>query len=103
MSEEAPPLAPLQVASLDDAKLDDLFTDLEALAVDLEVTLRHQAVGGEVSEGAYQRSSLSEARASLRAREVLGVKIRYAFGGARWWDTLIPLESGARLVRMKDT
>jgi hypothetical protein len=90
------PLPSLQDAVLDDATLDQLFFDLEASAELCAVLVK-----GAPSEHAEDAPlSLAGARETLRAGG-RAVQIRYRYGGAEWWDTLVPTPGGTRLVRIE--
>ena len=47
--------------------------------------------------------TLEQVEELLRTRSVRGVQIRYQFEHGTWCDTLLPLDAGIRLVRMKQT
>ena len=45
--------------------------------------------------------TLADARRLLEERAVRGLQIRYRYDGADWWDTLMVLPEGWRLVRIR--
>lgn len=90
------PLPPLQDTTLDEATLDALFLDVGALAELVAVVVRPRE-GLARSVGA----SLEAAREALRSGEAAGVQLRYRLQGSEWWDTLMRVEGGVRLVRIE--
>lgn len=97
MSEDLP-LPTLQETVLDDARLDDLFADVAREAELLEIVFK----GGAEAHAPEPdpRAPLAAARAALRDRTVFGVQLRYVHDGVEWWDTLMLVPGGTRLVRM---
>jgi hypothetical protein len=93
----AVPLAELIQADLDPATLDALFTDLAALCDVREVTLK----GAADHLAGTTAVTLAEAQAALTAGRIRGAQIRYGYQGEVWWDTLLRLPQGVRLVRMR--
>ena len=47
-----------------------------------------------------QQLTLADARRLLEARAVRGLQLRYRYDNADWWDTLMVLPDGFRLVRL---
>jgi hypothetical protein len=47
--------------------------------------------------------SLELARNALAAGVASAVQLRYRFGGQEWWDTLVRIEGGVRLIRISHT
>ncbi len=91
-------LPPLQEGLLDERMVDDLFGDIAAGAELLEIVWKG---GAEAHAGDPDtRSSLVAARTALRERTVFGVQLRYVHAGVEWWDTLMLVQGGTRLVRM---
>jgi hypothetical protein len=86
---------PLQVAVLDEGTVDQLFFDVGAAAELIDVAVR----GGEDVRGAVSRPGLGEARDALVSGRAVGIQLRYRFRGVEWWDTLVRIEGGVRLVR----
>jgi hypothetical protein len=90
-------LPELQDQILDPATLGRLFTDLETSTRILEVVYKGAA---EVADAQPGSRDLAAARLALDERRVLGVQIRYVFAGRQWWDTLLPVAGGVRLIRI---
>jgi hypothetical protein len=87
----------LQDALLDDATVDALFHDVSSSTQLLEIVFKGSA---EQMTPEPAEASLARARTALRERTVFGVQLRYRFGATEWWDTLIPMPGGVRLVRI---
>lgn len=90
-------LPALTQANLDEATLEQLFTDIAACTKVLEVTAKvapKQLVP-------QRRLTLADAHALIRARSVRGVQIRYEYEGFEWWDTIIIDGDGPRVVRIR--
>lgn len=90
-------LPPLQRAVLSGDELDALFFDVEAAAELIEVVPKY----GPTTRASDARPSLAEARALVRAGEVVAVQLRYRHQGKEWWDTLMPRANGTELVRIE--
>lgn len=88
-------LAPLQIADLDPARLRDLATDVAALGEELEVRVKRRE--GYVDPEA--RRGLDDAVAELLSGGAMAVQLRYRFDGRIYWDTLLAMPHGFRLVR----
>ncbi len=91
-------LPELHQAVLDVATVEQLFADIAQCAQVIEVGCKHgscRRVGGE------QRQTLEQARDLLLHNQVRGVQIRYLFDGGLWWDTLLRVEGGFRLTRIR--
>ncbi len=88
-------VTPLQVAMLDAEMLEQVFFDVGAAAELLEVAIK----GGAETRGAVGGVGLEEARDALVSGTAVGVKLRYRYRGTEWWDTLVRVEGGVRLVR----
>lgn len=100
MTAEEPPQAghaKLQEAILDEPTLDRLFSDLELDGELLEIVYKGAPEEHAAEPGA---SELAKARAALRERRVFGVQLRYLHGDIEWWDTLMVVPQGVRLVRI---
>ncbi len=89
------PLPDMFQADLDDAGVDELFTDLAAHADVQHIRMRD----GPTPDGCA--TTLGEARAHLLSGEVSGVQIIYRFDGEGWLDTLMRTDAGIRLVRVR--
>ncbi len=95
--EEPPPLPDLQDAVLAEAEVDALFADLATHATVGEIVWK----GGATDRAQGAAPSLQDAREALRSGAVRGVQIRYLHEGRRWWDTLMRVPGGVRLVRIE--
>ncbi|WP_437707251.1 hypothetical protein WMF45_26305 [Sorangium sp. So ce448] len=97
------PLPPLQEAVLDEATLDQLFFDLAEAAELVSVSLKAGATAraGDLPRAGSAGDELALARRALGDGTALGVQIRYRFAGSEWWDTLLRIPSGVRLVRVR--
>ncbi|WP_437585313.1 hypothetical protein [Sorangium sp. So ce1000] len=97
------PLPPLQEAMLDEATLDQLFFDIVEVAELVSVSLKAgpTARAGDLPRAASGSDELTLARRALGDGTALGVQIRYRFAGAEWWDTLLRIPAGVRLVRVR--
>jgi hypothetical protein len=73
-----------------------LFQDYRVCALDLQIQLKT----GPGFVLPHRAPSLDDAEAMLLAGKIRGLQLRYRFGEQRWCDTLMPLPSGARLVRI---
>ncbi len=93
---EAAPLPPLQAALLDELTLDRLFQEIAALPTSLEVIVKW-APREHTPDG---RTSLTEAREALRDGRAFGLQLRYPLDGSLWFDTLMRIDGGVRLVRI---
>jgi hypothetical protein len=94
--QEAAALPSLQEAVLDAATLARLVSDIQGLAVVDEVLLK----GGGAAMASTQRRTLAEAVDALQQGQVMGVQVRYRYQGQAWWDTLLRVPQGIRLVRI---
>ncbi len=100
MNETTPelPLPALHQAVLDAADLEALLRDIEQCA-ELLAVLPKQAATEQIGDPA--RLTLADARDLLARRTVRGLQIRYRHDGAEWWDTLMQVSAGWRLVRIR--
>ena len=89
-------LPDLQDAVLNDTQLEQLFCDYRRCIRVLQIVVKQG--GGRV--GDESSPSLEEAEHLVRERKVRGLQIRYAYEDDLWWDTLMPVPSGIRLVRI---
>lgn len=92
----AEPLPELQDAVISTAELEVLFADLASHAEIGAIVLK-----GAATERAAGTATLEDAQAALVAGTVRGVQIRYRFDGTGWWDTLLCVPGGFRVVRME--
>jgi hypothetical protein len=97
---ETPELPDLHESILDEATLDQLFTDIEALTRVVEVIPKTVSQGsrGYVQEGSI---TLNEGRRMLRDGGCRALQVRYLYEGALWWDTLMTQPNGTRVVRIR--
>lgn len=90
-------LPPMSDAILDDEAVAALFRDVREVAELDEIIIK--AGPGYVDD--QQGVTLDQAHALLNDKAVTGVQLRYRHGGSQWWDTLLPMADGVRLVRVK--
>ena len=90
---------PLSDAILDGAQLAQLVFDIEHAAELIAVAIR--PLGSRRVEAA-ERPSLESAFHALCERTA-SVQLRYRYRGEEWWDTLLPVSAGTRLVRISHT
>lgn len=90
------PLPPLQTATLDEATLDRLFQEVAALPTPPEVIVKW-APREHTPDG---KTTLAEAREALREGRAFGLQLRYSLDGSLWFDTLMRIDGGVRLVRI---
>lgn len=95
----APKLPDLNQAMLDWPGVEALLRDIAACAQVTEVVPKALAQG-YVAEDAGALT-LADARRLLEERAVRGLQFRYRYDGADWWDTLMVLAEGWRLVRIR--
>ncbi len=93
-----PPLPGLNQALLDWPGVEALLRDIGACTEVTEI-IPKAAAQGYVTENAVL--TLDDARRLLAERTVRGLQIRYRYDGADWWDTLMVLPEGWRLVRIR--
>ena len=94
----APKLPDLNQATLDWAGVEVLLRDIAACTQVTEIIPKALAQG-YVADGVAL--TLADARRLLEERAVRGLQIRYRYDGADWWDTLMVLPEGWRLVRIR--
>lgn len=90
-------LPDLHEAVLDDATLDELFADVANCTQISEVIAKH----GTRQHTPDRSYTLDDARRMLLDGSVLGVQLRYTYEGDQWWDTLMRIPAGVRLVRIR--
>lgn len=95
-SDEEIELAELQRALLDEATLDALLGDVEALCIVEAIAFKE---GAEAHAGEAAKASLAAVKPALA--QGIAVQIRYAYRGELWIDTLLPGLSETLLVRMR--
>lgn len=95
----APPKLPdLNQATLDWPGVEALLRDIATCTQVTEIIPKAVAQG-YVTDGVAL--TLADARCLLEERAVRGLQIRYRYEGADWWDTLMVLPEGWRLVRIR--
>jgi len=92
------PLPDLQQSILDAPTVDQLFADIAACGSQLEIIPKFAA---EERIDASSRLTLEDGRALLLAGQLRALQIRYRYQGSDWWDTLLPVPQGHRLVRIE--
>jgi hypothetical protein len=91
-------LPDLNQATLDLPGVEALLRDIAACTQVTEIIPR-AAAQGYVTDGVAL--TLADACRLLEERAVRGLQIRYRYDGADWWDTLMVLPEGWRLVRIR--
>jgi hypothetical protein len=92
-----PPLATLVEAVLNDAQVEQLFSDLA----------NHASVDGVLAKSGPREHAgtgnldLAEAKRQLLSGAVRALQVRYRFDGTEWSDTLLRVPGGVRIVRCK--
>lgn len=92
---------PIQEAFLDEATVSQLFFDIGAAGELIDITYKH--VGARRAAPVAGPPSLADARRALTSGEVAAVQVRYQFRGEEWWDTLVRIRTGVRLIRISHT
>lgn len=90
-------LPPMSDAVLDDEAVAALIRDIGELAELDEIIIKSRP--GYVDD--QQTVTLADAQKLIADKAVRGVQIRYRHNGSHWWDTLMPVPDGVRLVRVK--
>lgn len=90
------PLPAMSDAILDSAAVAALFQDYRACATALRIQLK----SGPGFVLPHSAPSLDEVESLLLARNLRGVQLHYRFRDQNWCDTLMPVASGVRLVRI---
>jgi hypothetical protein len=93
-------MVPLHEALLDDEALAQLIGDVTSGATLLGVTTKGGARVMAVDAAGDPRAQLRAAHAALRAGAIAGVQLRYRHDGREWWDTLMLVVGGVRLIRI---
>lgn len=88
------PLPELHQAVLDGPTLDALFADLAACTEVLDVQAK-----GSATAYAHDAAGLGAVREALLSGSVHAAQIRYRWRGEIWWDTLLRVPGGVRIVR----
>ena len=90
-------LPDLNQAVVDEARLTQLFSDIETCTQVLAVVPRYASR----QFIAPTSVSLDEGKRMLVSRRVRAIQLRYLYDGSEWWDTLIPVATGTRIVRIR--
>jgi len=93
---EDQPLPPMSDAVLDDEQLAALFRDYRQCAQSIETLLKPGP--GFVSTG--PSPPLDEIETLIRERRIRGLQVRYVYQNSLWFDTLMVLPNGVRLIRI---
>ena len=100
----APPASPdpsspvtLSESVLDSQTLHQLLFDIENAATLIGISVKSKPTEN-AENSALPLSQIAEA---LLAKRILGVQIRYLHQGREWWDTLLCVPDGTRLVRIE--
>lgn len=93
-----PPLPEIHDVVLDRAALDRHFAELARDKTLIAVVTRGTGYAGDPTPAHDPRKQLAAARAALE--HGLSVQIRYRDAATEWWDTLMPVSGGTRLVRI---
>lgn len=94
----APPLPELHGGMLTEETLAQLFDDYSKCTVVTEIIPKH-AAQNHVPE--QSNLTLAQAQELLRTRGVRAMQVRYRFDDGEWWDTIMVLPEGFRLVRIR--
>lgn len=97
MSDGPEHLPEMRTGLLDDEGVQALFRDIGALAQVDEIIVKDRP--GRVDDG--RQFALEDVARLILAREVRGVQIRYRHDGVCWWDTLMCVPEGVKLVRIR--
>jgi hypothetical protein len=101
MSEpEGNALPPMSDAVLDDEQLAALFRDYRQCAGQVQIVVKLARGFVPAAAPRLDQPSLDEAEELLRTRLIRGLQVRYQHDQALWYDTLMPLAEGVRLVRI---
>jgi len=93
---------PFQEVLLDEETVGQLFFDVRH-AAELVAVIEKGPNERRAREPSTTLDALDAAHAAFTRRELVGVQLRYRFGGEEWWDTLTHTASGVRLIRISHT
>lgn len=97
-SKDTPPHLPeLQQSILDDQTLQQVFTDIDACTKVLQV-IPKQTTTGYIEP---RNIPLDHGYNLITQRKLRALQIRYLYDNAEWWDTVISLPQGFKIVRIK--
>lgn len=86
-------------AMLSRDEVDALFEDIGSLCRVHGILLKQS--GREFVAADDRPRTLDGAREALSEGRIRGVQIRYVYDGSEWWDTLMVMPGGIRLVRAR--
>ncbi|MCC6234953.1 MAG: hypothetical protein IT580_20080 [Verrucomicrobiales bacterium] len=96
---DIPPPAPLLTEGLvDEALLLRLVADLESCAEILEILAKS---GPSTMSESGSRLGMREAFHLLTQRRLRALQVRYRYQGEEWWDSILALPVGFRVVRIR--
>ncbi len=87
---------PVHEAVLDADALSALIRDITALTEILEVRIKTS----QHPRAQPADCTIEEATQRLLQHDVTAVQIRYRLGDSEWWDTLLAVPNGVRIVRL---
>ena len=85
-------------ADLNAEQLSALFCDIESCGQVREILVKREPTHHVHPD---ESVSLRQGRRQLENGSILALQIRYAFGSAVWWDTLLRRPTGIALVRIQ--
>jgi hypothetical protein len=91
------PLPEMTDAILGPDEVAALFRDYRACTDAIQI----QVKSGPGLVPPHAPPTLDEAQELLLSARARGLQLRYSFSGCQWCDTLMPVSSGVRLVRIK--
>lgn len=94
-------LPDLQQSILDREALEQLVVDIKSLTEVIEVIPKGKVDGYVAEPGTTGGLDLDLARDLLLAGQIHGLQIRYIHDGAQWWDTLLRVPEGIKIVRIR--
>ena len=98
---DEPDLPELHESILDDDTVRDLVRDVSSLTKILEVIPKGGSEDYVAKNGKLNSVDIELGRDLLLARQIRGLQIRYEHQGSQWWDTLIALPDGFKIVRIE--
>lgn len=94
-------LPPMREAVLAQNEVEDLFTDIEQLATEIQLMQRSASTNSDRGQKLDDREKLAEARQALLTGTVLRLQIRYRWQDSLWIDTLKRSSEGFHIVRIR--
>ncbi|QIF04394.1 hypothetical protein [Roseimicrobium sp. ORNL1] len=95
---DTPPLPELHGGMLTEATLAQLFDDYHNCTVVTEIIPKY---GPQNHVPEKSTLTLAQAQDLLQTRGVRAMQVRYRFDSGEWWDTIMVLPEGFRLVRIR--